>query len=65
MVLKMNRLILILIFILMLFNSCVFVDDDHCYYEPRCNYVCDKYGNNCTVYDCWDELICTDNYHKH
>ncbi len=47
----------LMIFLSLLLTGCVIVDDD-CYYETKCSYICDPYGNNCVIDWCRDELIC-------
>lgn len=55
---KNHLLFIALIVIAALFNGCIIVDDDDCWYETKCSYMCDLYGNNCVVDWCRDELVC-------
>lgn len=55
----MKSLIFLIVLFVTLLQGCIFVDDD-CYYETRCEYLCDRYGHNCFEDYCWDELICRD-----
>ena len=56
----MSKRILPLLFVIFSMSNmlgCVVVDDD-CYYETKCRYMCDPYGNYCHAEYCWNELVC-------